>query len=336
MSRLAIIGGGSWGTALAIALAPRYGRPDERITLWTHEHDLAARMASSRENDVYLPGFLLPANVEPGSDLPAALDQASVVLSVMPSRFVRQLYQQMLPHLTPGMRFVSATKGIETGSLLRMSEVVRQIVGSRFEPRVAVLSGPTFAREIARGEPAAVVISSADRELAAGIQLEFSGPNFRLYANDDSIGVELGAALKNVIAIGAGISHGLGLGNNSIAALITRGLAEITRLAVAMGGKPRTMAGLAGLGDLVLTCTGELSRNRSVGIELAKGRRLADIVSSTTMIAEGVETTAAAVNLSRKFHTDMPITQQMGRLLKNEVTPREAIRSLMERTLTDE
>ena len=336
MNRLAIIGGGSWGTALAIALAPRYALPDERIALWTHEPDLAARMARSRENDVYLPGFALPANVTPGSDLADALDQASVVLSVMPSRFVRTIYEQMLPHLTPHMRFVSATKGIESGSLLRMSEVVRQVVGSRFEPRIAVLSGPTFAREIARGEPAAVVISSADRELAAGIQQEFSGPNFRLYANDDPVAVELGAALKNVIAIGAGISHGLGLGNNSIAALITRGLAEMTRLAVAMGGKPRTMAGLAGLGDLVLTCTGELSRNRSVGVELARGRRLADILSSTTMIAEGVETTAAAVDLSRKFHTSMPITEQMGRLLKNEVTPREAIRTLMERTLTDE
>jgi glycerol-3-phosphate dehydrogenase (NAD(P)+) len=254
----------------------------------------------------------------------------------MPSRFVRQIYEKMLPYLKPTMRFVSATKGIETGSLLRMSVVLREVVSARFEPRIAVLSGPTFAREIARGEPAALVVSSNDHELAAEIQQEFSGPNFRLYANDDPVGVELGAALKNVIAIGAGISYGLGLGNNSTAALITRGLAEITRLAVAIGAKPRTMAGLAGLGDLVLTCTGELSRNRSVGIELAKGRDLADILTSTTMIAEGVESTAAAVRLAHDFHTDMPITEQMGRLLKNEITPAEAIRNLMERTLTNE
>ena len=336
MNGLAIIGGGSWGTALAIVLAPRYALNRECITLWTHERDLAARMASSRENDVYLPGFALPANVEPVSDLQAALDGVPVVLSVMPSRFVRPVYGQMLPYLTPQMGFVSATKGLETGTLLRISEVVRQVIGPRFEPRVAVLSGPTFAREIARGEPAAVVVSSGDRLFAAEIQQQFSGPNFRLYANDDPVGVEIGAALKNVIAIGAGITHGLGLGNNSIAALITRGLAEITRLAGAMGGNPRTMAGLAGLGDLVLTCHGELSRNRSVGIELARGRLLPDIVSSTAMIAEGVETTAAAVDLSRKFQVEMPITEQMGRLLKNEVTPREAIRTLMERTLTDE
>ncbi len=332
MSRLAIIGGGSWGTALAIVLAPRY----KTIRLWTHEPDLANRIARSRENDVYLPGFRLPENVECGSDLALALDEAGIVLSVMPSRFVRQLYQRMLPVLTPNMDFVSATKGIERGTLLRMSEVIRDVIGRRFEPRVAVLSGPTFAREIARGEPAAVVISSTDADLAASIQREFSGPALRLYVNDDPTGVELGAALKNVIAIGAGICQGLGLGSNPIAALITRGLAEITRLAVAMGGQPRTLAGLAGLGDLVLTCTGELSRNRTVGIELARGRSLQEIVSSMTMIAEGVETTGAAVELARKFSVDMPITEQMDHLLQGEVAPREAIRRLMERTLRNE
>jgi glycerol-3-phosphate dehydrogenase (NAD(P)+) len=209
-------------------------------------------------------------------------------------------------------------------------------VGRRFEPRISILSGPTFAREIARGEPAAVVISSTDPELAAAIQREFSGPTLRLYVNDDPTGVEFGAALKNVIAIGAGICQGLSLGSNSIAALITRGLAEITRLAVAMGGQPRTLAGLAGLGDLVLTCTGDLSRNRSVGIELARGRSLQEIVSSMTMIAEGVETTSAAVALSRKVSVDMPISEQMDHLLRGEVTPQEAIRRLMDRTLRNE
>jgi glycerol-3-phosphate dehydrogenase (NAD(P)+) len=217
-----------------------------------------------------------------------------------------------------------------------MSEVATETIGSKFQPRIAVLSGPTFAKEVARGEPTAVVISSEDPELAASIQREFSGPTFRLYTNDDPAGVEIGAALKNTIAIGAGICQGLGLGNNSIAALITRGLAEITRLAVAMGGQPRTLSGLAGLGDLVLTCTGELSRNRSVGVELAKGRKLAEIVSAMTMIAEGIETTSAAVDLARKFRVDMPITEQMDSILRGGRSPREAIRDLMDRTLKNE
>lgn len=332
MTGLSIIGAGSWGTALAIVLAPRY----EQVRLWCHESDLAASIAASRQNDVYLPGFRLPGNVHVTADLGGALDSAAIVLSVVPSRFVRTVYAQMLPFLTAHMHFVSATKGIETGSLLRMSEVIGDVLKQRFNARIAVLSGPTFAREIARGEPAAVVISSLDHDVASGIQQQFSGPTLRLYVNRDPVGVELGAALKNVIAIGAGICAGLGLGSNSIAALITRGLAEITRLAVAMGGNPRTLAGLAGLGDLVLTCTGDLSRNRALGIELARGRTLDEIVSSMTMIAEGVETTGAAVELARKFHTEMPITRQMGVLLQGAATPRDAIRQLMERTLTDE
>jgi glycerol-3-phosphate dehydrogenase (NAD(P)+) len=327
-----IIGAGSWGTALAIVLATRF----ERIRLWAHECDLVDRMFATRVNDVFLPGFSLPLNVEPTADLGHALADAGIVVGVMPSRFARSLYREMLPHLAPAMRFVSATKGLEQGTLLRMSEVAHQAIGEKFEPRVAVLSGPTFAREVARGEPTAVVISSTDRELAASIQREFSGPTFRLYANDDPVGVELGAALKNIIAIGAGICDGLGLGSNSIAALITRGLAEITRLAVALGGRPRTLSGLAGLGDLVLTCNGDLSRNRTVGIELAKGRKLADIVSSMTMIAEGVETTAAACDLARKFHVEMPITMQMDAILRGRTLPLDAIRELMERELKNE
>jgi glycerol-3-phosphate dehydrogenase (NAD(P)+) len=265
-----------------------------------------------------------------------ALESAGIVIGVMPSRFARPLYRQMLPYLEPAMRFVSATKGLEQATLLRMSEVAREAIGEKFEPRVAVLSGPTFAREVARGQPTAVVIASKDQQLAASIQREFSGPTFRLYANDDPVGVELGAALKNIIAIGAGICDGLGLGSNTIAALITRGLAEITRLAIALGGQPRTLSGLAGLGDLVLTCNGDLSRNRSVGIELAKGRTLADIVSSTAMIAEGVETTGAACDLARKSHVDMPITEQMDAILRGRTSPRDAIRQLMERELTSE
>ncbi|HUA20915.1 MAG TPA: NAD(P)H-dependent glycerol-3-phosphate dehydrogenase [Bryobacteraceae bacterium] len=329
---IAIIGAGSWGTALAIVLAPQF----ERIRLWAHEADLVERMGASRANDVFLPGFTLAGNIEPTTDLEHALEGAEIVLAVMPSRFARALYQAMLPHLHPGMQFVSATKGLETGTLMRMSEVARQVIGQKFAPRIAVLSGPTFAREVARGEPTAVVISSSDVALAASVQLEFSGPTFRLYTNDDPVGVEVGAALKNIIAIGAGICQGLGLGNNTLAALITRGLVEITRLAVALGASPGTLSGLAGLGDLVLTCTGELSRNRSVGVELAKGRTLADIVGSTPMIAEGVETTAAAVELARRHQVDLPIAAQMDAILKRQRSPRDAIRELMERALKRE
>jgi glycerol-3-phosphate dehydrogenase (NAD(P)+) len=331
-SCITIVGAGSWGTALAIVLAPRF----ERIRLWANEADLVERMRSTRVNDIFLPSFSLPGNVEPTADLGCALENAGVVIGVMPSRFARGIYGKMLSHLQPEMRFVSATKGLEQGTLLRMSEVARQAIGERFSPRIAVLSGPTFAREVAAGEPTAVVIASEDRELAASIQRDFSGPTFRLYANDDPAGVEIGAALKNIIAIGAGICEGLGLGSNTLAALITRGLAEITRLAIALGGRPRTLAGLAGLGDLVLTCNGALSRNRSVGIELAKGRKLAEIVNSMKMIAEGVETTAAAVDLARKFQVDMPITEQMGAILGGRISPREAIRELMERALKPE
>src|SRR5260370_13889319 len=325
---IAIIGAGSGGMSRAIVLAPRFAR----IRLWAYEQDLVARMAATRINDIFLPGFPLPANVEPVSDLAIALSDAHIVVGVMPSRFARQLYRAMLPHLEPSMRFVSATKGLENGTLLRMSEVARQVTGQKF----AVLSGPTFAREVARGEPTAALIAAEDQELATSIQREFSGPTFRLYANDDPLGVEIGAALKNTIAIGAGICQGLGLGSNSIAALITRGLAEITRLAVAMGARPRTLSGLAGLGDLVLTCTGDLSRNRSVGIELAKGRKLPEIVSSMTMIAEGVETTSAAVDLAQKFGVDLPIIEQMDSILRGGRSPREAIRELMERNLKSE
>jgi glycerol-3-phosphate dehydrogenase (NAD(P)+) len=331
-SQIAIIGAGNWGTALAIVLAPRF----QRVQLWARETDLVGRMASTRVNDVFLPGFSLPHNVEPTADLSYALEDASVVLGVMPSRFARALYRDMLPHLDPAMRFVSATKGLEQATLLRMSEVARQVIGQKFDTQVAALSGPTFAREVASGEPTALVIASQDRELALSIQREFSGPTFRLYVNDDPVGVELGAALKNVIAIGAGICDGLGLGSNSIAALITRGLAEMTRLAVALGGQPKTLSGLAGLGDLVLTCNGDLSRNRTVGIELAKGRKLADIVGSMVMIAEGVETTAAACDLARKCGIDMPITDRMAAILGGRTSPRDAIRELMERELKAE
>ena len=330
MRNLAIIGGGSWGTALSVVLAARF----EAIRLWVYEADLAARMSARRENDVYLPGFPIPANVRTGAGLPWALEDADIVLGVMPSQHARELYGAMRPHLAPRTILVSATKGLERTSLLRMSEVIGQALGP--DRPVAVLSGPTFAREVARGEPAAIVVASISPGVALQVQAAFSGPTFRLYTNPDPIGVEIGAALKNVVAIAAGVCKGLGLGNNTLAALITRGLAEITRLAVAMGGQPKTLAGLAGLGDLVLTCSGELSRNRKVGLELAGGRRLGEILGSMPMIAEGVETCDAALALGEKFHVDLPIIQQMHAVLHASKSPQEALRDLMDRSLKGE
>ena len=332
MSTLAIIGGGSWGTALSIVLAPRF----PRIRLWVFERDLAARMAKTRENDVYLTGCPLPDHLEVTADLETALDGADVVLSVMPSHHVRSLYERMLPLLEERTIFVSATKGLETGSLLRTSEVIREILQRRFAPRVAVISGPTFAREVGRFDPTALVVASQDSQVADQVQAAFSGPAFRLYTSHDVVGVEIGGAIKNVVAIGAGVLHGMGLGHNPTAALITRGLAEMTRLAVAMGGKPLTLAGLSGLGDLVLTCTGELSRNRTVGVELARGRRLDEIVRSMKMVAEGIKTTNAAVDLARRHAVEMPIAEQMFQMLHHGVSPRDAIQRLMERSLKGE
>ena len=330
--KLAIIGGGSWGTALATVLAPR----SESVALWVYEADLAARISQARVNDIFLPGFRLPENVQAVTDLAGAIEGAEFVLGVMPSHHARGLYTAMLPRLTPSTILVSATKGLEQGSLLRMSQVIEQVVKTRFEPRIAVLSGPTFAREVAAGNPTAVAVASSAPEVARCVQEAFSGPSFRLYTNSDPAGVEVGAALKNVIAIGAGICEGLGLGHNPTAALITRGLAEITRLAIAMGGQPKTLAGLAGLGDLVLTCSGELSRNRHVGKELASGRPLGEILASMRMVAEGVETCASAVALGEKFGVDLPIIQQMHAVMSGGKSPRDAVRDLMERALKGE
>lgn len=332
MRSLAIIGGGSWGTALAIVLAPRF--PDVR--LWVYESDLASRIHHTRENDVYLPGFPVPGNVKVVNHMPAALEGADLVLSVVPSHLVRPLYERMLPFLHREMLFISATKGLDTNNLLRPSEIMTAVISQRFQPRVAVLSGPSFAREVAALYPTAIVISSADQALAACIQAAFSSATLRLYTSSDPIGVELGGSIKNVVAIGAGVLSGLNFGHNPVAALITRGLAEMKRLAVALGAQARTLSGLAGLGDLVLTCTGELSRNRTVGVELARGRKLDEIVSNMRMVAEGIRTTTAAVELARRHSVDMPITEQMYQMLHHGLDPREAVRRLMERSLKGE
>lgn len=329
MRTLAIIGGGSWGTALSVALAPRF----ERIRLWFHEPGLAAETLASRENRVFLTGIPLPLNIEPLADIDVATADADLVMGVMPSHAARGLYRRMRSSLTFGTPVVSATKGIDSVTLMRMSQVIEQeLPGSA----VCVLSGPSFAREVAEGRPTALVCGGRDAALVSRIQAIFSSESLRLYGSPDPVGVEMGGALKNVIAIAAGICDGLALGHNALAALITRGLAEITRLSVACGAVPDTLAGLAGLGDLVLTCTSDMSRNRQVGLRLASGAPLDNIVASTRMIAEGVGTAALAIQLAEKKGVDMPITAEMHAVMSDVRPPREAIARLMTRSLKHE
>lgn len=329
MSVLAILGSGSWGTALAIALSSRF----DAVKLWARDPARAAEMNETRVNTRYLPAFTLPSNIACSSDLPQAIAQAGILLIAVPSTHLRVVLDEARPHLPASAHVVSATKGIEQRRLCRMSEVASEALGRK---SIAVLSGPTFAQEVAAGEPAAVVIACEDAARAASIQHAFSTQTLRFYTSPDVIGVELGAALKNVIAIGAGICHGLGLGSNSIAALVTRGLAEITRLAVQLGAQPRTLSGLAGLGDLVLTTTGDLSRNRYVGIELGRGRSLAEILAEMKMVAEGVATCRAARDLAIRHDVEMPIVSKMYEILYTAKEPLLAIRELMERPLTTE
>ena len=343
MSQIAVIGAGAWGTGLAIVLG-RKGT--HHVRLWAHELDVCDSINQRRVNDRFLPGRPIPESVTATNDLARALDGAQILVSVMPSQHCRALFEKMRAHIPPRTMIVSATKGLEEGSLLRMTEVIGQVLLSnttRDAPGLAdaarpgnpvgALSGPSFAQEVARGDPTAITIASKDPELGQTMQREFSDASFRVYTNTDVVGVELGGALKNIVAIAAGICDGLGLGHNSVAALITRGLAEMTRLVVACGGRAETMAGLAGLGDLVLTCTGGLSRNRSVGVALGRGEKLPDIIASMHgMVAEGVFTTTAAVGLAKERDVEMPITEQMHEILHQGKSPRVAIQELMART----
>jgi glycerol-3-phosphate dehydrogenase (NAD(P)+) len=336
METIAILGGGSWGTALALVLSRNH--PEVPISLWVHDPELARTMRERRENDVYLPGFKLPAAIRVTNDMAEAVAGVTLLAGVMPSAHAREVYTAALSGLDEMPAFVSATKGIETGTLARMSQVIEQVAAARFSrpARIAALSGPSFALEVARGDPVAVVAASRDRALAQRVQETFSGPSFRVYTSDDLVGVELGGAVKNIIAIAAGICIGLGLGHSTLAALITRGAAEMTRLACALGAEPRTLAGLSGIGDLVLTATGPLSRNRAVGIELGRGRTLVDILQSMRMVAEGIVTTAAAVELARRASVEIPITEQMHAVLYQGRSPHDAIRELMQRKLKEE
>ena len=335
MSEIAIIGAGAWGTALSI-VSGRSGR--HGVRLWAHEKEVRDSVNRCHVNELFLPAQPIPESVRATNDLADALRGAEVVVSVMPSHHCRRLFESMRPYLREEMRFVSATKGLEDGTHLRMTEVISQVLeADKLRLRIGALSGPSFAKEVARGDPTAITIASGDAELAQSVQQIFSDPRFRLYTNEDVIGVELGGSLKNVIAIAAGICDGLGLGHNSAAALITRGLAEMTRLTVACGGRRETMAGLAGLGDLVLTCTGGLSRNRSVGVELGRGRHLPEIIRDMHgMVAEGVLTTHAAVGLANAFGVEMPITEKMQVILHDGKPPREAIHELMTRSVKSE
>ncbi len=335
MSRIAIMGSGAWGTAIAISLGRRGGHS---IALWSYAKDVAAAMRNRRENPAFLPGFSIPDSINVFDDAAEALDGAEIVVSVTPSQFVRSSYEQFAPHLHAGQLLVSATKGIEDESYLRMTEVIGAVLAKRgMELPCGVLSGPSFAQEVAAGAPTAITIASGDAELATRVQREFSSGTLRLYTNDDVVGVELGGSLKNVIAIAAGIAAGLGLGFNSNAALITRGLAEMTRLAVACGGRRETVAGLSGLGDLVLTCTGSLSRNRTVGMQLGQGKKLDDILAGLEgKVAEGVRTTSAALGLARKHAVEMPIAEQMEAILTRGKPPERAIQELMLRPGRDE
>jgi glycerol-3-phosphate dehydrogenase (NAD(P)+) len=334
MSRVAILGGGSWGTGLAVVLSN--SRRKHQIHLWVREPQLAESIESSRENKKYLPGIAIPACVRAGNNIEEVLQEAEAVICAVPSAYTRSVLARALPCVPRDASIVSATKGLEPATHLRMSQVIAQVLNARFVPRVAVLSGPSFALEAAAGQPTAVVLASQDAALAAYLQEEFSGPTFRLYTNSDLLGVELAGAMKNVVAIAAGACQGLGLGANSLAALITRGLAEMTRLAVALGGKPETLSGLAGMGDLILTCYGTLSRNRRVGCELGQGRSLEEILAGMTMVAEGVGTTAALLALARENHIELPITEQVHSILNLGNPPREAIRAIMERPLRRE
>jgi glycerol-3-phosphate dehydrogenase (NAD(P)+) len=327
--KLCILGAGSWGTALAIALSGRF----EIVHLWAHDRENAADMQATRENARYLRGFPIPTNVEVSAEGEFCLSDADLVISVVPSAFLRSTLQTLRPYVPANVTFVSATKGIEEGTLLRMSSVVRESLDLANDRHTAVISGPTFAREVAEGQPAALIVASEDLAFAEEVQRALATPHLRFYATQDVIGVEIGAALKNVIAIGAGICKGLGLGSNSVAALITRGLAEIMRLAVRLGGSARTLSGLAGLGDLVLTATGDLSRNRSVGIELGRGERLESILARMNMVAEGIGTCAAAFELGQRLDVDLPIISKMHEILFDEKDPRVALRELMERPL---
>jgi glycerol-3-phosphate dehydrogenase (NAD(P)+) len=329
LDSVAVIGAGAWGTALAVILAERYAR----VSLWVFESALAAEMERTRENATYLPGVRIPPAVQPTPSLESALSGQGLAIIVVPSHVFRGVLAQAQPYLDARASVISATKGIEVQSLCTMSRIMRELLPPAQHPRLAVLSGPGFAREVVAGRPTAIVAAAEDPEVARAVQRAVSGNALRVYAGTDPLGVELGGALKNVIAIAAGVVDGLGLGPNSRAALITRGLAEISRLGAAMGAQAATFAGLAGMGDLILTCTDDLSRNRRVGLGLAGGSRLEDILAKLGAVAEGVNTCRSTVALAERHGVEMPVCRAVHRVLFEGQKPREAVVQLMTREL---
>jgi len=320
-----VLGAGSWGTALALHL----GRIGHAVTLWARDPAFALEIERTRYNSRYLSDVSLPPSVRCTSELESAVDGTAFLVFALPSHGLRSVARAAAPWIAPDAVLISATKGLESESFARMSSVlVQETLGTI---PVVVLSGPSFAAEVARGLPTAVLAASTDPIAAESVQQRFRGPALRLYASDDVVGVEIGAALKNVIAIAAGVVEGTGLGHNAMAALITRGLVEISRLAIAEGGRRDTLAGLSGLGDLVLTCTGSLSRNRHVGVELGRGKTLDEVLGEMRMVAEGVRTTGAALALGARHGIELPITAQMAAVLDGRRTPREAVEALMVR-----
>jgi glycerol-3-phosphate dehydrogenase (NAD(P)+) len=331
-NQVAVIGAGSWGTALALVAA----RNRLKVSLWAREPEVAREINRTRRNPFYLSEFELPDNIRATNALQDAVHESRFAILVVPSHAMREMTERLFPHLRHDIVLVSAAKGVENNSLMRMEEVIRDVLQEKFEPRYVALSGPSFSLEVAKGDPTAVVAASRDRESGEMIQHALSSGSFRIYTNTDVLGVELGGAIKNVVAIAAGVVRGLGFGTNAVAAIITRGLAEMTRLALAQGARAETMAGLAGLGDLVLTCTGELSRNRRVGIELGRGRKLSEILGEMREVAEGVKTTRSIYELGRRLKIEMPITASIYELLYQDKPASEAANELMGRPLKRE
>lgn len=329
--KVSIIGAGAFGTAMAVSAA----RAGNEVLLWAHDSDVATAIRDTSTNPDYLPGVVLGDRITVTSDLGEAAAFSATIFMVVPSQFYREVLTDLRPHLSAPVKVISGTKGIENETLERMSEISAAVLGDQLAA-FAVLSGPTFALEVARADPTAAVIASRDAEFARELQHGLSSPAFRLYHSHDVIGVELAGSLKNVIAIAAGVLEGLGLGLNTNAALITRGLHEVTRLGMALGGRLETFAGLAGMGDLVLTCTGALSRNRSVGVLLGKGQKLDDILRDAKFVAEGVKTSKSAQQISARHQIEMPITFEIYRVLYENEAPREALKRLMTRSLKAE
>ncbi len=333
MSRdIGIIGAGAWGTALAMLLAGK----GHRVTLWMYEQDLAEETIRTRENRVYFPGFALPESIQVTSSLETAVSGKPIILSVAPSHTVRGVAAQFAPFLARDTIIISASKGIEINTLMPLSDVFREILPRQFHQKLCFLSGPSFAKEVAQKMPTAITLASYDAATGKEAQEAISTDYFRVYTNTDVMGVELAGSLKNVVAIAAGVLEGMGFGHNTAAALLTRGLAEMARLGVAMGGSLETFSGLAGMGDLVLTCTGGLSRNRTLGVRLGRGEKLAGIMQGAKTVAEGVKTAKAARDLARKHGIEMPIVDEIYLLLYEDKDPRQAVKDLMNRELKGE